>query len=451
VDVSDSLDNQAGNPNTGTATGATAAQEIYIGATASYDNFAQSTPTNGFTLVDGVPFIVGGATVAEGVLEKIVSYPQTISSAVTCGTSHSCGAILALKPTTPTAYHYALSSKYEDGTNLAINATVLDTSGASSTINIPSGANVTYYFTDRPTYFTWNITASYYRRIYVTADTGSFVLTIPEATFAVFTPLIRDFAYATNSGAYLESYRSVGGANTLIERVPLTNLINGIPLILTINRVYTLLVNTPTVDFSFSFYSTTATASPVLVLTPPSYSDVLQFNTRYIHANLTRPTTTTIKLEYLDDLANTTITVFNIRTRAGALVATWNTTSDNFSHTHAGLTNTTDYIAEALITHGEYGNLTYRRVFAGAVAPITPPDLTGLGTFGAIDMTQVLGAGIIVISAAMFGAINVGGGLIVTALVAATLDYYGWITIDAGVIVLVIAVALFYIWGRARN
>lgn len=365
----------------------------------------------------------------------------------------------ATKPTLTVTYsymgvYYTFTSTYEDDTDVDITGTVLDSDGTASTITIPSGEAVTYAFTERPLYVTWNVSTTYYRRIYVTADTGNFTLTIPESTFAVFTPYIRDFTGVVSAGtAYFETYRTIGGTSTLIERVPLITLVNGIPATLTINRVYTLEVNTDTTDYSWSFYSTTASPSPILILDTLQFDEVLQFNTRYIHIAADRPTWTSLRFNYTDDLSHTQNVTMNFiyRNSTTAFTHTINATN-SFSYTWAGADADTEYTAQALIIHSDFGNLTYARTFlANSTVVATPPSLAGLGTFGGLAMNQAFGAVIILAVAGLFSAKNATGGVVVCALVAAVLGYLQWITINTGVIILVIFIAIAFEVGRSRN
>ena len=348
---------------------------------------------------------------------------------------------------------YTFTGKLEDNTDSDVTITALDSGGASSTFTILAGVPVTLGFTERPAYFTWNVSVGYYRRIYVLADTGSFTMTIPEATFAFFTPYIRDYTGITqDETTYLISTRSIGGVNTIIERVPIMGTVNGIPILLTVNRVYTLTIDTSTTDYAFSFYTTTALANPVLLMDQQTFDEVLQFNTRYIHVEASRPNATSIKWEYLDDLGHTTNVTLNAKTMGGIILHTHNIPgSSSFTYTWTGAVNTTDIIAEALITHSDFGNLTYRRPFGGAISlPISPPSLVGLGSFGGIDMSQVFGATILLAIAGLASAKNSPAVLVITAIMAAALSYYGFMAINTGLIVFVIGIALFYEMGRAR-
>lgn len=350
-------------------------------------------------------------------------------------------------------FTYDFNAKYEDNTDINLNVTALDADGVASTFNIPSGTTVSYGFTERPSYFTWNVTASYYRRIYIISDTGDFTFTVPESSFGVFTPIIRDFTHATSGGgAYFTTNRTIGGVNTLIERVPIVTLVNGIPCTLTVNRIYTLGVDTAVTDYSWSFYSTTAMPSPILLIDVLRFDEVLQFNTRYIHITADRPTSTSVRFNYTDDLLHTQNVTMNFKLRNGTTVFTHTINATNsFSYTWGAATNTTEYTAEALIIHSDFGNLTYTRSFLGVTTYSTPPSLTGLGSFGGIDMSQVMGAIIILGIAGLFSAKNATGGLLVCALVAAILSYIHWFTISTGVIIFVIFIAIAFEMGRSRN
>ena len=81
--------------STATSTGTTATttqnDELWIGSIAVYF-WAQSTPTNGFTLFDGAKYSQGNG-MSEAYLEKIVSATGTANSGTTCSNAYYAGCI----------------------------------------------------------------------------------------------------------------------------------------------------------------------------------------------------------------------------------------------------------------------------------------------------------------------------------------------------------------------
>lgn len=86
-------------PDTGTTAATTQAAELWIGATlAAFNSTNQSTPTNGFTMYDGVAIAgTGGNYYSLAFLEKIVSATGTANSGTTTAASGWTGCIATLK------------------------------------------------------------------------------------------------------------------------------------------------------------------------------------------------------------------------------------------------------------------------------------------------------------------------------------------------------------------
>jgi len=358
----------------------------------------------------------------------------------------------AYKPSLTLHYSYAgvtytFTSHLEDGsTNYPETVTVSSSDGVSV---IVLTAPETYGFTVRPTTLSWDIAAGVYRRITPLASTGTIDLLTPEGTYSTFTVNIRDYTGITQAEqTYLETYRIVSGVQSLVECVPITNTINGIPVTLAVNRMYDLTADTSTTDYTYAFYATTSTPSPIVMLDTLTFSEVFQYNTRYIHVEATRPTYTSLHVDYDDDLADTTLVQIRVLNPAGALIQSHNETADTFAWTSAPVTSGIQYRVLIWITHGDLGNLIYSKTFSGLFTYADPPDLTGLGTFGTIDMSQVFGSVIIVIFAGLFSARNAVAGAILTCMLSALLVLVGWVSISSGVIVLALSVAVFYGLGR---
>ena len=83
LDKTASTSGTSTTPATGTTATTTQADELWIGDTSS--EVAQSTPTNGFTLLDGAVF--AGHTLSSAYLEKIASATGTANSGTTMATS----------------------------------------------------------------------------------------------------------------------------------------------------------------------------------------------------------------------------------------------------------------------------------------------------------------------------------------------------------------------------
>jgi hypothetical protein len=348
---------------------------------------------------------------------------------------------------TYTGVTYTFTSHLEDGTTNYPETVTVSSSDGISTIVLAAPA--TYGFTVRPSVLSWDIAAGIYRRITPLASTGTIDLLTPEAAYSTFTINIRDYTGITQSEqTYLKTTRIVSGASQLVECVPITNTINGIPVTLAVNRMYDLTADTSTTDYTYAFYATTSTPSPVVLLDTLTFSEVFQYNSRFIHAEATRPTYTSLHVDYDDDLLDTTLVQIRILNPAGALVQSHNETADSFAWTSAPVTSGIQYQVLLWITHGDLGNLIYSKTFSGLFSYADPPDLAGLGTFGAVDMSQVFGSVIIVIFAGLFGARNAVAGAILTCMLTALLTLIGWVSINSGVIVLALMTAVVFGLGR---
>jgi len=110
VATSNFLDKTATNsgsskyPDTGTTATTTMANELWIGGTVPTE--PQSSPTNGFTLLDGALY---NTTMSVGYLEKIVSSTGTAHSSTTTADSVSWGGCIATFKGAGTAYSKTVS------------------------------------------------------------------------------------------------------------------------------------------------------------------------------------------------------------------------------------------------------------------------------------------------------------------------------------------------------
>lgn len=383
-------------------------------------------------------FAVGLANTATATTEKIMSVDSAGS-----------------EPRLIIEYHYKnifyTFSEALNENNVALGqttVTVIDSGGASEAVTVPVGG-ITIGFDELPSYISWNITASVYRRIYMISSTGTVNHFYPEAASSIYTPQIRDYTSTIQAGGcYLESYRTIGGTNQLVERALVTSTVNGVPLSLVNNRNYVLTINTPVTDYSFTFYTTTSTPSPILTMDTVNYTDVMQFNSRFIHVQASRPVFGSIQWDYDDDKGATTSVTVVAYYRNGTQAYNFTSVASSFTHTWAAANSTTDYIAKAIIVHSTLGNMTYSIPLDGEWTPPTAPTLSGLGTLGGVDMNQALGALMLLVVGGLVSAKSNIAGAFAVVLSALVLSYVGWMSISLGVIVLaLVTVILFAIRG----
>ena len=93
LDKTASANGQSTSPSTGTTDTTTQADELWIGATASGGANNQTSPTNGFTLMDGVKNVA----ISNAYLEKIVSATGTANSGTTASNASWAGCIATFK------------------------------------------------------------------------------------------------------------------------------------------------------------------------------------------------------------------------------------------------------------------------------------------------------------------------------------------------------------------
>lgn len=275
--------------------------------------------------------------------------------------------------------YYYFSAKYENGTATTILVTASSSDGTDS-FNVTT--DTIEAFTIRPTVFSWTPSAGLTRFIYPIGDTENFTVTLPNSTPEVYSFTLRDYVGIVGDGdCYLESWRVIGGTDTLIERNLIWNSETTTPLVLENNKVYSIKIrrNTGVLVKDFGQFVPVGADPPTLSITSFSFDQYYQPATNWISVNATRnaPAFTTITIGYADSLLMTTLATLSITNRtSGAVVYTANSTDDAHLFSWGAAGATTTYVAQLNMTHTYYGWVSKTWILDGKFTPGTVPDFS---------------------------------------------------------------------------
>jgi len=451
LDASAKSDTQTGTTKvTGTLASGGNIQDLLVGSIVSAGNTAESTPTNGFTLIDGVVF---NTIVSNGYLELLNAKGAT-SSGITAANANGAGAIASIKISgTPTSYSTNLSTLYEDGTALASQAVIISDPSGSWTPTVTSTAT-TYFFTSRPTALTWTV-GSYSRSICLVSDTDTYLITQPPTggTSHAYLWSIRDLAGTLDTGGYLEIERIINSVSHVIERENVIDLINGIPTCLQDGSIYhikiTDLAGATVYDFGY-YQATTAQLNPMITLRKVAWSDQVQLTYLYVLAQATRPTNTQIVVDYNDTRSDTSLVELWVRYMNSTQAYYSNSTADAVTFTWNSANSTLDYTVELEATGSTFGTYQFNWAVPHTVAVSSPFNLSFFGT-STFNLNNLIPLFITLAAFSAFALATIGTGAIMGVGVAALQKALGWWNPDNGLLAFAMSFAIIIYLYESRR
>jgi hypothetical protein len=324
------------------------------------------------------------------------------------------------------SYYYEVGGAfYENGTSYgAVNITA-ETTGGTVTYEVDGTTGIGS--NDEIISFQWDV-GDAYRFIYPRAAHENFNIFFPDDNYATYEFELRDFTGELYTGptSYIESYRYVNGSEAMIERILIQDVVNEIPLTLVQYQTYTLTVILPDgSSVEFGLFVAGALANPVLALTEISFSSRAQITYQYVTVESTRVTSTQITVNYNDTLTDTDEVTILIEYRNGTDIYTDTSFEDSVQWNWASADQYTDYVINVEITHGIFGEMSYREII-GVSRPFNPfPSLEAIGTFGPIEPGNLLSIFIVAVCALAFSYLSAEVGGFVAVAVAGILRYWG--------------------------
>lgn len=440
---------------TGTTAATTYSIEVLVGGIVSWQ-YSTTTPTNGFTLQDGAS---NANNCIVSYLDKIVSSSSTYSSGVTAySVAAASGCIVTLYISSPpTAYYYTLSSIKEDGTAYTPILVTATEAGGVSNFNVTS-TPTNYYFTSAVVAFTWSVGGGLQRQIYPVVN-QTYRITYPELAASLFNIQFKDLANVFGYGtATLRITRYVGGVLTTIQLTPVPDTIVSNPTPLVPNDPYIVdLIDAKGVTHALGNYIPLASVTtPMFLLASTPFGNLVQFVSVWLKYSSVRVAPyTTSTVTYLNTLTTSTTPWANCTwrlTQYGPVQHSLASSGENIVFTWAGATANRDYIVTLRVYNTFFGNVS--KVFMASGAPYVPGaplDLVGLGNWGGVASTSIIGIFGILVVAGLGTGYKAGSAAVMVVLVSALIAYEGWIAISYTILVIGLAFAVMMAINEGRG
>lgn len=324
-------------------------------------------------------------------------------------------------------YYYAIGGAfYENGTSYgAVNISAAYEGG--STIYEINGTTIIATNTEI-TLFQWDV-GDAIRLYYSRYSQEEFNIYFPEDNYATYAFEIRDLTgdLQTQGGerSFLESQRYINNTLDVVERIEV-QVVNDVPLTLVTYQVYSLRILAPNENIiNFGIYVSGVISNPTLIIDEIAFSNQAQITYRYVTVEVERPTTTQIRVNYNDSLAQTISILFDLEFRNGTEVYNETVNENNYQFTFLGADQYTDYLMKVTVVHETFGTL-YHEEPIGVGRTFNPfPDISMIGSFGPIQTPNLLGLFIIGVLALAFSAVSAEIGGFVAVGVAFVLTYWG--------------------------
>jgi len=359
--------------------------------------------------------------------------------------------ILEIEYATPATLYHVHGLFSEDGSFLG--STTMTVYLPNATYEIYVNGHVELRFPEKPVLFTFQLSGGGMRKIYITQTQETLYLFTPDANYTTYGFTVKDYTGQLTSGSYLEAWRYVNGTQRLIERAQLQNILDEVPLVLSMDRTYILQLQLPdSSTYRFGYYVTGVDVTPTLILREISFSRQAQLTYRYVTIEATRPSPTQIQVNYHDTLDQTLNVSLSVKLRNGTLVYSDWSSSNPVQFTWNAADNETDYVVYVTVSHSFFGALEYSKALAREVSFNSPPDLGVLGSWGGVSAGNILPAMLIIVVAGAFSTLTAPVGLFATVVTAAILTYLGWINVSYTVLAVAMSLAVLYgiAWVRKR-
>lgn len=314
---------------------------------------------------------------------------------------------------------------YENGTD----AGAIDVTASFPTISSQEfevDGSTTMHFEEHPTLFMFTV-GSYTRNIYGIGEDENFTLLTPYDTYAIYEFTIKDYIGKIGEGdSYLETYTTVNGTETLVERMIINDAVYTAPVTLQTGQVYHLkILWEDGTRYTWGYWVAGSDTTPTIAVRDPQFSDQIQATYKYLRVSTSRDNTT-ITVDYEDTLGETDNVSISIALRNGTVSHTDSSTDSDHVFNWNGANSTLDYKVTIFIQHQTFNNKTVVQ-YADAEADFdTFIDEEVLGSYGLLNTGNLIAFSIV---AFFFGAFTFEfgstAGIFVGLGIASALTFWG--------------------------
>ena len=326
---------------------------------------------------------------------------------------------------------------YENGTyadNVTVNAHFID-----SLDTFTLDHNETKEYTNGPIMISWELEGGGARMFYPISNNETYYLFTPFDDYMAYSFSIHDYAgQIGSSDSYLEAYSVINNTERLIERNQIWDVLNPTILVLQKDRTYRIQIRCGTgAVYSFGYFIPTAGPPPTLIIDKILWEDTLHPVSEYISVEISRPAYTHIRVNYKDELEQTTSIFLEIRLRNGTQVWNYTSLAQMVQINWYGANNETEYVAFLSATHEVLGYITVSKTLLGETDPYAPPDFSVIGVG-----PSLLSVFIIVLVAGSVSRYNRSAGMFAGAAIASVLTYVNFVSIPYEVLAVAFALSI---------
>ncbi len=318
---------------------------------------------------------------------------------------------------------------YENGTR-GPDATVTIYEYDGSTTDHVVNQTRYFGFDTEPISITWGLSGGGTRRYHIPLTSENVTIYIPEDTYATYEAQVKDYIGRTGLGdTYLEAYRTINGTEDLVERMILHSTENTVPITLVVGELYHLQILWGDLTrYDWGYYIAGTDPAPLLYVKDITFSERVQLAYQYLRVEATRPTNTTITVNYEDTLGETSWVNITISERGG--VSPVHTDTDTLStktFNWAGANASLDYVVYIEFRHDTFGDMEEYQFLDADPVNVQAPSLDLLGSMGNVQTGNLIAFFIAVIFYAGFSyEWGSTAGAIVGASIVSALTYWGW-------------------------
>jgi len=314
---------------------------------------------------------------------------------------------------------------YENGTSYGPVNITSNTVSETETVEITG--ELTYGSSNEVLFFSWSLSGGGTRRLYTPFQSESFKVFFPEDTYATYDFEVKDYTGKHLLGnRYLEAYRSVNTTLELIERMQILTG-NSVPLSLVTGKTYVLkFLWGDQTRTTWGYFVPGIDPTPTLIVRGVDFTEQAYTASSFISVEATRPSSTTITIDYDDSRLRTINVSISIRVRNGAVVHTYSSTDDAFTYNWGGAGSSTGYIVAVTGEHQDQSEWGYTKILDQDETFPDPPDLTGIFTFGGFDATTIIAYALTLTALLTASYSYREQGLLFAMAVASFMSYIGW-------------------------
>jgi len=270
---------------------------------------------------------------------------------------------------------------YENGTDagtVTVTASLVDD---SEDFNVSGGD--WWYSPTLPTAFSWDIGGGAARYLYVT-ESENFTVTLPDGTDYSYGFTVKDYTGKAGLGdSYLEAYRTIGGTETLVERMKITQP-NPTPLNLVYGKTYHIkILYADGTRYDWGYFLAGADTSNTIIARSTEFTDQAHFIQQTILVEASRSSDgSTITVDYNDIRDSTTWSNVTITRRGGGTVLQATRSNSTYTLNWASANASLGYIVSVGGVHGDYGEWGYVMIFDPSESFPAAPSLEGIFDLG---------------------------------------------------------------------